>query len=723
MRFAVINTNFTAGELSPRMYGRVDVARYNNGAKTLTNVVPLIHGGVARRDGTRFVKETKTSAKASRLVPYVFNTDQAYILEFGDGYIRFYNDSGAQIESSPSVAYEIASPYTEAQLPAIDFCQSADTMFLFHPDVYPQRLQRFGDASWRIQNAPFDPEPFDELGVTPATTGTLSSAAVGSRTLTSGASVFQPSDVGRDVISGAGQGTITAYASGTSVTVNVTTAFAGTALASGAWTITGSPQTTCTPSAKDPVGATITLTLGAGGWRSDDVGKFVNINGGLCRITGYTSATVVNAQIRVELAATVAAEADAWYLASSMWGGANGYPRTGSLYQQRLFTAGSPGFPQSVWMSELGNPYGFEIGTDADAGFELRLVSDQANPIESIASSRAVICLTSGAEFTIGADSALTPTTVVSINQSAFGSSGVSPCRVGNEQLFVSRSGRKIRAISADRFDPNSFAAPEITALAEHITEGGIVEIESQPDPESLVWAIRGDGVLLSCTLDRDNEVVAWAKHVTQGQVESVAVIPMSATFVVWLIVKRTVGGVTKRYVEYMDSAYFADCVVTGTSGSPTASWSGLGHLEGMTVTVVADGILQTDKVVTGGAVVIDTPATDVYFGLSFEPLVTLLTPELQGPTGSIQGQNMRAYQVDILVKDTIGARVNGDDIVFQAFGEDVLDTPLVPATGYYRIESMGYARGRSEVTISQPQALPFHLLSVVRRMDIGQWP
>jgi hypothetical protein len=723
MMFSVFNTNFTAGVLSPRMFGRVDVARYNNGAKDITNAIPLIHGGVVRRPGTRFVKETKDSAKVSRLIPYVFSTSQAYQLEFGDGYIRFYNDSGENIESSPGVPYEITSPYTEAQLAEIDFCQGADTMFMFHPDVYPQRLQRFGDAVWRIQNAPFDPEPFDEIGVNPATTCTLSSAAVGSRTFTAGSSVFQPSDVGRDINSGAGQGTITGYTSGTQVTVNVTTAFASTSLASGAWTITSSPQTTCTPSAKDPVGASITLTLGSGGWRSDDVGKFVNINGGLCRITSYSSATVVNAEIRVELSATVAAEANAWYLAASMWGGANGYPRTGSLFQQRLFAAGSPGYPQSVWMSELGNPYSFEIGTDADAGFEVRLVSDQANPINSIASSRAVIVLTSGSEFTLGADNAITPTTVVSINQSAYGCNTLAPVRVGNELLFVSRSGRRIRAISADRFDPNTFAAPDITALAEHITAPAVVDMDSHADPESLVWCVRSDGVMLTCTLDRDNEVVAWAKHTTDGEFESVSVIPMGESFVAWCIVKRTINGATKRYVEYFDWTLKTDSAIIGTSGSPTDAWSGLTHLEAKTVNVLADGILQTDKTVATGAVTIDHEASDVEFGLSYVPTVTLLTPELQGPTGSIQGQLMRTYSVDILVKDTIGARVNDYDIAFQTFGPDVLDEAPPEATGFYRIENLGYVRGSAEVEISQPQALPFHLLSVVRRMDIGQNP
>lgn len=721
MKFAFINTNFTAGEITPRMLGRTDVARYNNGAKELENVIPLIHGGVVRRPGLRYVAASKTSAKRCRLLEFTYNTDQSYIIELGDLYMRFYDDSGAQIESSPGVPYEVASPYTEAQIWDVDYCQGADTLFLFHQSVAPYRLQRFADNNWRLMAAPIDIEPFDELGILATMGCTLSSAAVGSRTFTAASAVFLASDVGRQITSAAGIGTITGYTSTTVVTVNVTTAFPSTSLAANAWTIEGSPQTTCTPSAKDPVGATITLTLGAAGWRSDDVGKFVNINGGVCKITGYTSATVVNAQIRTELAATVAADANAWFLARSMWGGPNGYPRTGSLYQQRLFTGGSIGFPQSVWFSELGNPYSFEIGADADMGYEMRLVSDQANPILNLASGRAVLALTSWAEFSLGGEGGIAPATVTAINQSNFGSSDVTPCRLGNELLFVNRSGLKIRAMAADRFDANQYAAPDITALAEHITESGIVEIDAQTDPESLVWCVRNDGVMATCTLDRDNEVVAWARQVTDGLFESVCIVPFGESYSVWAVVKRTISGADVRNIERFDWSLLTDSALTATSGSATDTWTGLDHLEGKTVKVVADGIYQTDKVVTGGSITIDTPALSVEIGLPYTHKVVTLTPEIQGPTGSIQGKLQRAYEVALLFKDTIGATVNGNAMTFQAFGPTVLDEPIEPFTGWKSIPNFGYET-LSEITITGSDPLPFHLLAVVRRIDVGDW-
>jgi hypothetical protein len=276
--------------------------------------------------------------------------------------------------------------------------------------------------------------------------------------------------------------------------------------------------------------------------------------------------------------------------------------------------------------------------------------------------------------------------------------------------------------MAADRFDPNAYAAPDITALSEHITESGIVEIDAQPDPESIVWAVRTDGVMATCTLDRDNDVVAWARQITDGTFESVCVVPFGESFSVWAVVNRTVSGATVRYVERFDWDLLTDCAVTGTNGSPTASWAGLDHLEGLTVSVRGDGILQTDKVVTGGAITIDTPASAVEIGLNYTTRVKMLAPEIQGPTGTIQARLNRVYEAALLVIDTTGATVNDYPIIFQEFGPDVLDAAQTPFTGWKKLETLGF-EVMNELVIEQTQPLPFHLAAVARRVDIGAWP
>lgn len=729
-KFNLITTNFTAGELSPRMLGRVDVVRYNNGAKSLVNVQPLIHGGVMRRHGTLYVASTKTHSKRSRLIPYVFSRTQAYQLEFGDGYMRVFTQDGAQVESSPGVPYEIATPYTEAQLPEIDFCQRADTMFLWHEDVYTQRLQRFGNADWRLMDTPFTCEPFDELGTRPAVALTLSAASVGAgRTFTAGAAAFLASDVGRTIEAGGGIGVITGYTDTTHVTVEITSAFDSTAYTSGNWLLTGSPQTTCACPIKEPIGASTTLTLGAAGWRAEDVGRFVVMNGGLLKITGYTDTTHVTAEIRVALAATIAAEANSWALCRSMWGAEFGYPRTGSIHQQRLHAAFSPGFPQDGWFSRLGEYYDFEIGTAADGAYNYRIDSDQASPGLHLASVRSLVALTVSGEFTLsGGGDPITPGSVDIQNQSAFGGGVPAPVRIGNELLFVSpaideETGNQrdeIRALSADRFDSNNYAAPDVSALAEHVTEGGVLDMDAQGN---LLWGVRADGVMFTLRLDRDNDVVAAARHTTGNgdAFESVSVIPKAnGQREVWVIVQRTINGATKRYVERFVPALYMDSAVRGTSGPGAATWSGLGHLEGCTVAVRADGVVQPDAVVSGGQITLARNANAVDIGLPFVPTVELMNPEVQGPAGSIQGLHVRSPQVVVRVKDTVGCSVNGRAVQFRNFTA-ALDEPPPPFTGDKPIEQLGEGiRGRDDLVITQPQAAPFHLLAVIRQIEVS---
>lgn len=725
-RANLIQTNFTGGELSPRMLGRVDVARYNSGLKRAENVLIMVHGGAMRRHGLQFVAPTKHHDKASRLIPYVFNVEQAYQLEFGDFYMRVYLDDGAQVEASPGVPYEIATPYSAAQIAEIDFIQGADTMFLFHPAVPIQRLQRFGHADWRLQDAPFTTQPFAELGTRPAATLTLSATTVGTgRALTTDVAAFVPGDFGRVLSAGGGTATITAINTSTSVEATITAPFSSATHAPGAWLLEGSPQATVSPASTGPVGASITMNLSVEAFRPADIGRFLVINGGLIQLTSQapTSATGI---VRAELAANASAPPDAWALCRSMWGQEFGWPRTGSLHQQRLWAAGSPGFPQSAWMSVLGDPYDFEIGTQADAGYEVRIASDQANPIRHLASTRSLAVLTYGGEFTITADGAYTPTSLSVQNQSAFGSALPAPVRIGNELMFVSpaideETGNRrdeIRAMSADRFDNSNYAAPNITALAEHVTESGLVDLDGAKD---LLFAPRADGQMVALRVDRDNDVVAASRFITDGAFESVSFIPKDGIWECWAVVRRTVGGATKRYVERFVPGLYMDSAVRGSvGGAGAAVWAGLGHLEGKTVAVRADGVVQASQVVTGGQITLPRAANMVDIGLPFTPLIELMTPEIVGPSGSAQGRMMRTNEVTVIVKDTVGARVNGRDIAFRNFGSNTLDVPPAPASGPQRIELLGFARGESDLVIEQPSANPFHVLAVVRQVTVN---
>jgi hypothetical protein len=818
-RLTQLQTNFTAGEITPRLYGRTDLDRYANAARLLTNAHAVVHGGAKRRAGTRLNAVTKLSGtRKSRLVPFVVSRDTAYILEVGHQYIRvFPSGSGALIA-------DFVSPYTEAMLPELDWAQSADTMFIAHPSVPIQRLRRFTGPVFDLAPAPFTTTPFDEQGHGLAANVTLSAATVGTgRTAVASSGVFLPSDVGRQLVSGAGVAVVTGYTSPTTLIVTVQIAFSATLLLFGGWSLDVSPQAIVKPSSKDPVGATIELaasltrssaialsavsgsitvnsTTGIfvagdvgksiyadsgvalitaftsatqvsattssdfiatsyarggygitdGAWRIADEGKFLRINGGLVKVTEWVSDSLARGTIIADLTSTVAAPPLAWSLESSVWSSSNGYPRTVTFHEQRLVAAGSTKYPQTVWGSRIGEYLDFTKGSNDDDSYSFTLATDDASPIGHLTSLRNLVLHTYGGEFSLqgGVEKPITPTNVRSRPESAHGSKGVRPTKIGKESVFVQRAGRKVRSMGF-RYDFDGYAAPDLVVLAEHITAGGgVTELAYQQEPDFLLWCVRGDGALLSCTFDRDQSVMAWAKHFTDGAFESVATVPNGDFEEAWAIVRRTVNGAVVRYLEIFDDRLIpflpgapftgyppapADVVYGCTVDSGLVIDNAAGqtvfsvpHLIGKTVDILADGAVQPSQVVDpSGNVTLTRPSFRTIIGLPFRSEIGLLTPEVGTGTGSAQGNSMRTSELTMKFLNTIGAQVfDGDgtvqDVPFRQLGTEVLDRPPEPFSGDVRIETLGWDRGRSEFTIVQDQPLPMHLSSVVRKFQVN---
>lgn len=556
-RVNTIQTNFTAGELSPRLLGRVDIARYANAAKGMQNYYALVHGGANSVPGTWWIAETKTSAKRSRVVPFVFSATQAYTLELGDLYMRVFKDLGQVL--SGGVPYEIAMPYLEADLPDVNWTQAADTMFIFHPSYPTVKLTRSGHAAWKQANFPFVVEAHDEVGIAPNTICTLSAATVGAaRIATATAAAFQPSDVGRNLISGDGVLTITGFTDTTHVTGDITVAFAGVALAALAWSLTDSPKTGLTPSATGPIGTQINLTAAANAWQNDAVrscvGHYVHINGGVVEINGITTAAVATGIVRSVLTAATQAGSGYWSEESRIWSTANGYPRCGKLFEQRLVVAGTTAFPNTVWGSRTGQYNDMTNGSADDDGFAFTMVSDQQNPVQQLASTKQLLALTYGGEFSIrgGVEKPITPTNAQIKSESQYGVKNVRPVQVGTEILFMQRAGRKLRSMGYDAVKDN-YISPDVSILSEHITAGGITEMAYAQEPDSVVGMVRADGQLVMLTINREQEVLGYGRKFTDGVIESVCTIPYNEKDQFWMIVRRTINGVTKRYVEVME--------------------------------------------------------------------------------------------------------------------------------------------------------------------------
>lgn len=715
-RADLLTTNFTGGELSPRLYGRPDLARYADSAKQLRDVVVMQQGGVTRRPGTDYLGTVKNEAKQTRLVPFVRSNSMAFVLEFGDYTLRFWQ-AGALVESSPGVPYEMAQPYSESQVWEVDFSQGADTMLLAHPSFPIKRLRRFAAARWVLDDAPLDPAPFDEVGARFAVAVTLG-ATSGSTTATAASSTWLQADVGRTIQHNGGEAEITGYTSGTVVNVTVTSTFASVNLTASEWLLTGSPQTTCTPTDKDPVGKVTTLTLAANGWRSTDVDKWVTCNGGLLQITSYTSATQVQARIETVLTGTVASEANSWTLEGPVWNAADGYPATVTFHEQRTVAGSTAKHPQTLWGSSIGLYFDFTKGTTDDASYSYELSSDEINPISYLSSGRDLMAVTFGGEWTIsgGIEKPITPTTVRARTQYKAGAAQVRPEQVGDDLYYAQRGGQVLRSLGY-RIELNGYASDEASTFSEHITSPGIAELSFSQAPERVLWIRMEDGTYSACTVSREQQIRAFTlcQAAGGGFVESMTTIPEGSDDVTYLIVRRTVGGSTRRYVERMSWDAMMDCQIAVTPGSSTIT--GLGHLEGLSARVVADGVDLGDYTVTSGQITVSRTVASGYAGLHRTPTVKLLTPEFGTGMGANVGARVSAGQTRVLFKDTVGCSVNGQALAFRFFGESVLDSPVDPFTGWMEVSNLGWSADSGEIELTQPQAYPWTVLAVVRRM------
>ncbi|MFT3720414.1 hypothetical protein [Pseudorhodoferax sp.] len=727
MKIQTITTNFTAGELSPRLRGRVDIEKFNAGAKTADNVVILKQGGATARPPMDFLGEVHDSTSLARPIPFVYSATTSYVLEFGHQLMRVWKQ-GALVESSQGVPFMLALPYVQDELAALDFSHAADTMIIFHPDHAPHRLRRFGDANWRIEEAPFKPGPLAEIGHRAGVAITLSETTVGTdRTASAASVVFAAADVGRVLSAGAGAARVTAVGSGTSATLEITSAFDGAVLAGNAWLLEGTPLSAVKPSDAaadsgiDPVGSAITLTGSIDTWRGDDVGRYVEINGGLVEIIGLTSALIADGIIRRELSATVEAIADGWILRGPAWNAVDGYPATGTLHQGRLWAANTRRYPNTVWGSMSGAYYDFTPGTDDDSAVYKTLDSDEVNPILFLNSLKTLIPLTYRNEFEIkgGVEKPITQTNASVTPQTHWGCDDVRPEQVGDNVLFVQRGGRVMRALYA--LEIEGYGANDISIFSEHLMQEGVRCLSFQQAPESVVWCATGDGRIVAITYSSEQKVLAFARGSTEGFLEWIVTVPEGRRDATYLLVRREVGGVQRRFMERLNwDAYPGMDARMQKTGSASMAWGGFGHLEGREVAVLADDVAMGRFTVEGGVITLPRSAVKVAVGLPYTPTLELHAPELPTRSGTSQGQAISTNRISVRLLDTIGCTANAEELVFRYFGDNLLDRAPQPFSGIKEVPEFGWSTEDSPVVLAQPRPYPWTVLAVIREITVN---
>lgn len=661
-RSAPAFSSFTAGEISPRLEGRTDLEKYRQGSSDLTNMVVMPHGGATRRPGTQFIAPVKNSSVKTRLIPFQFKASDTYILEFGDQVMRVIRNDEQVLDATDKNITGITQANPGVVTSASHGYSNGDIVYIDSVGG----MTELNGRNYIIAGATTNTFTLQDLfGADIDTTG------------------------------------FTAYTSGGTATeiYNIASPYAEADLFDLRFV-----QSADTMYIVHPSYDIRTLT------RTDhNAWSFATVS-----ITGTPSPAL---------------------------SGADNRPSVVAFFEQRLVFGNTNNNPQTLWFSKNGDYTNFTVGTADDDALIYTIVANQSNEIRFLSSTAVLTVGTAGGEYVLTStnDGPITPTTTLIRKYSNYGSAKVNTVQVADVTLFIQRGNRKIREFKfIGNVNVGGYSAPDLSILSEHITNGGLVDVAYQQEPDGVVWFVRNDGVLLGMTYRREEEVVAWHKHIIGGSfsggnavVESIATLPTdTGEDELYMIVKRTINGATRRYIEKLSlfdfgsdttSAFFVDSGLS-YSGGAISSVSGLYHLEGETLTILANGAAHANKTVSNGGISFDFSATSAAIGYGYTSNLQTLRIESGSVDGTSQGKPKRIHGITVRLHETVGVEIGNssgelDRIPFRD-SSMAMDTAVPLFTGDKEIEFPGGFDDDDRVYIKQDQALPLSVLAFYPRMN-----
>ena len=671
-RSAPALASFTAGEISQRLEGRTNIQKYSEGLKDCTNMVVHPHGGVTRRPGTEFLGEVKASSVKGRLIPFIFKTSDTYILEFGVSTMRVYREGSQVLTGTTKTITGITQANPGVLTSNSHGFSNGDEIYI----VSVAGMTEINSRNYRVANS---------------TTNTF--------TLT------DLHDVAINTTS------FSAYSSGgaAQAVLEITSPYAEADLPDLRFA-----QSADTMYIVHPSYAIRTLT------RSSH--------------TSWTFATL-------SISGSPSPALDS----------SNNYPSVVTFFEQRLVFGCTNNNPQTLWFSKTADYDNFTVGSNADDALIYTIASNTVSSIRWLSATRVLSVGTSGGEYIVTTtnNGPITPTTTLIRKYSNYGTATVEPVQSADVTLFVQRGGRKVREFKyVGDVNTAGYQAPDMSILAEHITENGVTEFAYQQEPDSVVWAMRGDGVLLGMTYRREENVVAWHKHeiggtytgthgslasatYTHGMVESIAVLPTdTGQDELYMIVKRTISGGTKRYIERMKTYDFgtvsttAHFVDSGLAycGSATTTLTGLYQLKALSLSVLSNGASHADKTESSGAITTDFSVTTAAVGLGYTSKIQTLRLEAGSVDGTSQGKPKRIHNIVLRLFRTVGIEVGTDAssvdrIPFRDSSMD-MDTAVPLFTGDKDIEFDGGFDDDATLYVQQTQPLPMTILALYPRLN-----
>jgi hypothetical protein len=544
----IAQRSFSGGEISPSLYARVDVEKYATSLRTCRNNMVMRHGGLTNRPGFYYITEVKDSSKAVRLIPFVFNSDQTYVLEFGNLYMRvirnaaqvtvsgvtawsnatayvigdlasrlgvnYYCILGHTNQQPPNATYwypltgdiyEIPTPYLEADLDTLNFDQSADVMTLTHPSYAVRELARTAHTNWILSTVTFAPSQAAPTGLA---------------------------------------------VSGASGTVDY-------------WVVTAINDETFEESlATSEVGANALATSGAPrtlSWTLASGATTYNIykkSNGVYGFIGVASGTsFVDDGIEADTTETPPTT-------RNPFSGSGNYPSTSTYFQQRHIFANTNNNPETVEMSRSANFKNFTRSSplQEDDAVTFTLANTQVNEVKHMLTLTKLLALTSGGEWVVKGDDAGT-VRIGEINLEAvsyYGCGDLRPITIGSSALFLQARSSIIRDLFNDSIE--GYTSDDLTIFSSHLFDGyTIVDWAFQQTPNSILWAVRSDGTLLGFTYVRRQKMFAWHRHDTSGTFENVCCVPEGNEDFLYAVVNRTIDGSAVRYIERMESRFVSD--------------------------------------------------------------------------------------------------------------------------------------------------------------------
>lgn len=621
--------SFTGGVLSPSLYSRNDLSKYEVGLKILKNGFVRAEGCVSNRAGLELICEVKDSSLPVRLIPFSFNTEQTYVIELGNNYARFIKDGGQIVypQNYPNVnqPVEIATSYQAKDLYNIKYAQNADVLTLCHNDYPACELSRLSHYDWSLTSIDFKPQILPPQNLTAAWTGDSTNPTTYKYVVTAvKADTYEESNRSEEV----------------SVVGELESSWGTTEY------------------------ITINFTAVA---NAVEYNVYKSVNGIFAYVGTTSTTSFTDDKIEPDFTSTAPVYTNPFENGNN--------PACVNYFQQRKVFACLKNSPQQLVASQTSTNNNFNISRPlaASDSINITLSEREVNEIRHIIALNDLILLTSGGEWKLnGSDGAFSASSsLIASPQSFYGCSNVPPVVSGNMILFAQSGGSVIRDLGYTYLS-NSYDGEELSIFANHLFEGKqVVDMAYSKEPYRILWCVMSDGTINALTYNKKQEVAGWHQHETKGKFEAVAVIRENFEDIPYFIVKREINGQTKRFIERMstriidktEDGVFLDCSLK-YEGTPIQTITGLNHLEGEFINILADGSAIIGKKVENGCVTLDYPASKIIAGLPYEFELETLNLEGENTHGLLKIVNTISIQVEKSREDFF--IVGSDDKVLQ---------------------------------------------------------